>query len=176
MSSEKAEEKIPKTGAEEEQEDGDNAPAPEEECQAEFKPQVDLSQLPEIEVKTMEEDEEVLFKMRAKLFRFDKAANEWKERGTGDVKILKHKDSKKIRVLMRREKTLKICANHFIIPELQLKPNVGSDRSWVWTTPADFADEEAKAETLAIRFGTTENAQKFKEVFEEAQKEAVKSE
>eukprot|EP00695_Tsukubamonas_globosa_P003191 TRINITY_DN509_c0_g1_i5.p1 TRINITY_DN509_c0_g1~~TRINITY_DN509_c0_g1_i5.p1 ORF type:complete len:78 (+),score=33.38 TRINITY_DN509_c0_g1_i5:103-336(+) len=77
---------------------------------------------------------------------------------------------------MRREKTLKICANHFIIPELQLKPNVGSDRSWVWTTPADFADEEAKAETLAIRFGTTENAQKFKEVFEEAQKEAVKSE
>lgn len=31
----------------------------------------------------------------------------------GDVKFLKHKESGKIRVLMRREKTLKICANHY---------------------------------------------------------------
>lgn len=25
------------------------------------------------------------------MFRFDKAAQEWKERGTGDLKLLKHK-------------------------------------------------------------------------------------
>lgn len=31
----------------------------------------------------------------------------------GDVKFLKHKETGKIRVLMRREKTLKICANHY---------------------------------------------------------------
>lgn len=49
---------------------------------------------------------------RAKLFRFDKAANEWKERGTGDVRLLQHRDTLKIRLVMRRDKTLKVCANH----------------------------------------------------------------
>jgi Ran-binding protein 1 len=47
------------------------------------------------------------------MYRFDKPANEWKERGTGDVKLLQHKETKKIRVLMRRDKTHKICANHY---------------------------------------------------------------
>lgn len=49
---------------------------------------------------------------RAKLFRFEREAKEWKERGTGDIRLLKHKESGKIRVLMRRDKTLKVCANH----------------------------------------------------------------
>lgn len=29
------------------------------------------------------------------------------------AKLLQHRQSKKIRLLMRRDKTLKICANHF---------------------------------------------------------------
>lgn len=37
----------------------------------------------------------------------------WKERGVGTVKLLKHKESGKVRLLMRQNKTLKICANHF---------------------------------------------------------------
>jgi hypothetical protein len=49
---------------------------------------------------------------RAKLFRFDTGASEWKERGTGDVRLLKHKTTGKIRLVMRRDKTLKVCANH----------------------------------------------------------------
>lgn len=62
---------------------------------------------------TNEESETSVFKMRAKLFRFDKEASEWKERGTGDVKFLKHKESQKTRLVMRRDKTLKVCANHY---------------------------------------------------------------
>ena len=50
---------------------------------------------------------------REKLFRFDKENTQWKERGTGDVKFLKHREKGKIRLLMRREKTLKVCANHY---------------------------------------------------------------
>ena len=49
---------------------------------------------------------------RAKLFRFEKSTNEWKERGTGDVRLLQHAETKKIRLVMRRDKTLKVCANH----------------------------------------------------------------
>ena len=66
-----------------------------------------------VEVKTNEEDEDVQFKIRAKLFRFDKESKGWKERGTGDVRILKHKETKKVRLVMRRDKTLKVCANHY---------------------------------------------------------------
>ncbi|XP_043859593.1 ran-specific GTPase-activating protein isoform X2 [Dromiciops gliroides] len=129
--------------------------------------------LPEQEIKTLEEDEEELFKMRAKLFRFasENDLPEWKERGTGDVKLLKHKEKGTIRLLMRRDKTLKICANHYITPLMELKPNAGSDRAWVWNTHADFADESPKPELLAIRFLNAENAQKFKAKFEECRNE-----
>uniref|UniRef100_A0A8V5GHK2 Ran-specific GTPase-activating protein n=1 Tax=Melopsittacus undulatus TaxID=13146 RepID=A0A8V5GHK2_MELUD len=129
--------------------------------------------LPEQEIKTLEEDEEELFKMRAKLFRFasENDLPEWKERGTGDVKLLKHKEKGTIRLLMRRDKTLKICANHYITPLMELRPNAGSDRAWVWNTHADFADESPKPELLAIRFLNAENAQKFKAKFEECRNE-----
>ncbi|KAI9010475.1 hypothetical protein CLU79DRAFT_839607 [Phycomyces nitens] len=121
-----------------------------------------------VNIKTMEEDEDVIYKTRAKLFRYDKQLKEWKERGTGDVKFLMHKDTKKIRILMRRDKTLKICANHLVSSDMSLSPNIGSDRSWVYNVAADVSDGEPKAETLAIRFANAENAQIFKEKFEKA--------
>lgn len=49
---------------------------------------------------------------KCKLYRFDKDGNQWKERGVGTVKLLKHKESQKVRLVMRQSKTLKICANH----------------------------------------------------------------
>ena len=49
----------------------------------------------QIEVKTGEEDEDVIYSHRAKLYRF--TDSEWKERGLGDVKILRHKQTNKLR-------------------------------------------------------------------------------
>lgn len=95
---------------------------------------------------------------RAKLFRFDKESKEWKERGTGDVRLLKHKETSKVRLVMRRDKTLKVCANHYLSPDIKLQPNVGSDRSWVYNVTADVSDGEPNAETLAIRFANSESA------------------
>ena len=57
---------------------------------------------------------------RAKLFRFDKESKEWKERGTGDVRLLKHKETKKVGLVMRRVNKLKVCANHFCTSFLNL--------------------------------------------------------
>ncbi|CAO3661509.1 unnamed protein product [Rhizopus microsporus] len=138
----------------------------EEEPDVHFEPVIKLDQ---VETKTNEEDEEVLFKMRAKLFRFDAGAGEWKERGTGDVQFLKHKENKKIRLVMRRDKTLKVCANHYIETYMKLQPNVGYDRSWVWKVSADVSEGTPTAETLAIRFANSDNANAFKEEFEKAQ-------
>lgn len=49
------------------------------------------------------------------MFRYDTTESppEWKERGTGDVKLLRHSEKNCVRVVMRRDKTLKICANHY---------------------------------------------------------------
>ena len=51
--------------------------------------------LPEVIINSGEEEEETLFRMRAKLFRYDSVEDppEWKERGTGDVKLLKHNET-----------------------------------------------------------------------------------
>lgn len=127
-----------------------------------------------METKTNEELEEQTFKMRAKLFKFDRDSREWKERGTGDVRLLKHKDNGKTRLVMRRDKTLKVCANHYgiktpaewtthtlkggsVVPDMKLSPNVGSDRSWVWNAAADVSEGEPEAQTLAIRFANSES-------------------
>lgn len=87
-----------------------------EEPDVEFKPVVHLTE--KVDVKTNEELEEQTFKMRAKLFKFDRDSREWKERGTGDVRLLKHKENGKTRLVMRRDKTLKVCANHYGRSEL----------------------------------------------------------
>ena len=45
-------------------------------------------------MKTGEEEEEVLYSHKAKVYRYTEG--EWKERGLGDIKILKHKGSGKV--------------------------------------------------------------------------------
>ena len=55
-----------------------------------FVPNVDykpLVSLPEVKVKTGEEDWDKVFSDRAKLFRYDKTTQEWKERGLGEMTI-----------------------------------------------------------------------------------------
>ncbi|OCT92436.1 hypothetical protein XELAEV_18015491mg [Xenopus laevis] len=137
-----------------------------------FEPIVPLPE--KIHVKTGEEDEEEMFCNRAKLFRFDAETKEWKERGIGNVKILRHGLSGKIRLLMRREQVLKICANHYINADMKLKPNATSDKSYVWHA-YDYADEMPKPEQLAIRFKTVDEAVLFKAKFEEAQRLLAKA-
>ena len=94
-----------------------------------FEPIVPLPEL--VEVRTGEEDEEVLFKHRAKVssialaptltltltptmqvYRYCGETKQWKERGVGDIKILRHRVSGVQRVLLRRDQVHKIAANH----------------------------------------------------------------
>jgi len=118
-----------------------------------------------------EEGEEELFRMRAKLYRWAKETNEWKERGLGDIKILKHEDSGKVRILMRRDQTFKICCNHYLDPKMELSDHNGNEKAWLWTAFNDLSDDgmdlTVKEELFAIRFKTAEIAQKFQEKFNE---------
>lgn len=60
----------------------------EEEYDPHYEPIVPLPDT--IVVSTGEENEDVLFNERAKLFRFDASTKEWKERGIGQMKVLHH--------------------------------------------------------------------------------------
>ncbi|KAJ3440152.1 e3 sumo-protein ligase ranbp2-related [Anaeramoeba flamelloides] len=118
------------------------------------------------ESKEYEQEEESKFKTRAKLYRFEKKENKWKERGVGDIQIFQHKTSKRCRVLMRREQTYKVCANHYPAKYIKFKQNEGNTKSWIYNA-VDFSDGVAKDEILFIRFLKEESANKFKTVFEE---------
>jgi len=69
-----------------------------------FEPVIEMPD--KIEVITGEEDDDVMFEHRAKLYRFQD--KQWKERGLGNVKILRHRETGKCRLLMRREQVLKV--------------------------------------------------------------------
>ena len=71
-----------------------------------------LIDLPEVPSVTGEEEEEVLGEFRSKLYRWRN--KEWKERGLGDLKLLKSKDNQIVRLLMRQDNTKKVIANFFI--------------------------------------------------------------
>ncbi|GAA0148563.1 scaffold/adaptor protein [Lithospermum erythrorhizon] len=125
-----------------------------------------IVRLQEVAVTTGEEDEDCLLDLKAKLYRFDKEGNQWKERGVGTVKLLKHKETGKVRLVMRQNKTLKICANHLVLPTMTTQEHAGNEKSCVWHA-ADFADGELKDETFAIRFPSVENCKDFRQKIEE---------
>ncbi|PPE02391.1 hypothetical protein GOBAR_DD00579 [Gossypium barbadense] len=156
-------------------EDDDNAPAAavdDEDTGAQVAPIVKLE---EVAVTTGEEDEDPILDLKAKLYRFDKEGNQWKERGVGNVKLLKHKVNGKVRLVMRQSKTLKICANHFVIPTMTVQEHSGNDKSCVWHA-ADFADGNLKEEMFCIRFPSVENCKTFMETVQEVAESQGKKE
>ena len=124
-------------------------------------------ELPVSVVKSGEENEELIFKMRARLYRW--RDNEWKERGTGEVKLLRDKTEKRIRFVLRQDKTLKAVANFIVAPAplCELKPHQGSEKMFFFVA-YDFSDEEAAVEKFVIKLGNADNAKKFKEAFNDA--------
>lgn len=151
---------------------GDEDAGADERHGADFKP---LVQLAKVDIESGEDEEEVIFKRRCKVYLFikediyggEKRTNYWKERGTGDVKLLKHKTFGKIRLLMRQETTFKVCANHLVSPSVELEPNVGSEKSWVFSAN-DFAEGTVEEKLFAVKFGSVENAQDFKKAVDAA--------
>jgi len=138
-----------------------------------------IVRLEKVDLTKNEDNEKELYKMRAKLYRYfvdEEDGSMWKERGVGDVRILNNTESGTYRVLMRRDKTLKLCLNHFLLPNMEIKNHATNDKALLWSTPADFADGESKPETLCIRFGKTESASDFKAKFEECVRSVINNE
>ena len=96
---------------------------------------------------------------RAKLYRWGedvKGEKCWKDRGTGQLKLLKHHDTGKIRVLLRVDKTKKIRLNHYLQASVELQVNPTSDRTWNYITN-DFSDATPEMSSLAVKFKDPES-------------------
>lgn len=122
-----------------------------------------------VEVKSGEENYSIILKTKAKLLRFDEGENAWKERGQGDAKMLQSKSNPdQYMFIMRREGIGKLAAQHCLTKGMSIKVHQSSEKLLVWSSPADFADDEneGQPETFCIRFASKELADEFKTHFE----------
>jgi len=109
-------------------------------------------------VATHEEDEEETFRQRGKLSRL--ADGEWKQRGLGDIRLLKHKVTGRVRLVMRQEKTLKLVANHVVDPVTPLQARPDSDQYLVYKGD-DYSEGELKPTTYLLKVKDGEAAAAF---------------
>jgi Ran-binding protein 1 len=149
----------------EDDEDAEEEVNPEEEVKGDWKA-VDL---PEVEVRTGEEEKDLIYKGRGKLYRW--TDEQWKERGTGDIKLLRDRTSHKVTLVMRQDNTKKVVVNFLLEedPLCQLVPHAGSDKAWLWMAH-DYSEGEAQRHKFALRLSTPEKSQEFKKAFEDAKK------
>jgi Ran-binding protein 1 len=121
-----------------------------------------------------------VYTQRAKLYLYAETLlnagtgkKEWKERGIGNVRLLRHNDHGRIRVVMRQERTHKLLINHALVGGLVLVPHAASDRCVCWKAE-DFSDLQTLQVTeFCLRFGSTEILDAFKDAFYKYQKEMV---
>ncbi|TKA79169.1 hypothetical protein B0A55_03484 [Friedmanniomyces simplex] len=67
--------------------------------------------------------------------------------------------------------TLKVIANHHLVPDIKLAHNASSDRAWVWNTWAELSDGELQTFSSATRFASTKDAKLFNAAFFKVQQE-----
>ena len=75
---------------------------------------------------------------------------------------------------MRALQVLKICCNHHITGDLDLKPMpISEGKAWIWYA-MDFTEGDGNMEQLAVRFRDADVANNFKAVFDDS-KEKMKT-
>ena len=99
------------------------------------------------------------------MYKFDQKVKKWKERGVGEMKLLRHRVTRKPRLIMRRDQVHKICANHSLIATMKLEPFATNELTVTWTAFQDISEGEPEDLLLAARFKNTSILSEFKDVF-----------
>ncbi|KHJ91215.1 RanBP1 domain protein [Oesophagostomum dentatum] len=152
-------------GGKDKKDDGEAEHGADEEYEpdVQFAPVIPLPDL--VDVVTGEEEEQVVFTARAKLFRFVKETKENKERGVGDLKILRNPKTNCHRVVMRREQVHKVCANFAILPTIELNEKKGMPNVYNWICRDYSESPEGTDEIFTAKFKTAEIAKEFHDKF-----------
>ena len=142
---------------------------PENEADIHFQPVVSLPEA--VKVKSWDEDADTMFCQRSKLYRFDLDKSAWKERGMGELKIMRHRNTGQVKLIMRRDQVLKICCNHTLTPDMRVQPMSSSEKACVWFTSADYTDGVVRPEKLCAKFKTVQIANEFREAIDRCKAE-----
>lgn len=157
---------VTKDPEEEEHKEQDDDESEDDEIEKEVTGNWKIVDLPEIQVVTGEEKEEEIARFKSKVYRFrDK---EWKQRGIGELRFLKHKVSKLIRIIGRTEKTYRCMINHFLVKKGilgNLEKLQTHENAWSWAGH-DISDEVPTIDKFGARFDTKEEFDRFGALFE----------
>lgn len=123
-----------------------------------------------VDVKSGEEKYDILFEESGKLLRFDEGENQWKERGQGTCKVMRHKeDAGKFMFIFRRTEIGKLAAQHYLIKGMKVKLHPQNDKFLIWTAFKDYTDdEEGFPENFVLRFTSKEVAERALKQMESA--------
>lgn len=114
----------------------------------------------QIEVKTGEEDETEEFRVRAKVYTLDKdeqkSSLKWKERGVGPLKLNVNKDTKRARLVMRTEATLRVTLNAPLFPEFKVER--ASERCVRFTSVTSQTGESGVSVPYLVKVATPDDA------------------
>lgn len=124
-----------------------------------------------------EEDEEVVHEVRAKALRHtplkpdedededekDKKKSPWRTEGLGPLRVLKHKTTGVVRILLRTEPSGKVAMNKLVLPEIEYKVDKGAK----WMKMITAKDDGKGLETWMLQVRNNEFAVKLASALEE---------
>lgn len=118
-----------------------------------------------------EEDETTVHDVRAKVMKFEapgkgsegdeKKKSPWSTKGVGPLRLLKHKTTGAVRLLLRREPTGQVALNRVVLPSMNYEPA----EKYVKVTTSD--ESGSGLETWMIQVKTKDLAKSLAEALEE---------
>ncbi|KAK6457930.1 nuclear pore protein [Scheffersomyces xylosifermentans] len=135
---------------------GDEDKVEGEETGGDFKPIAHLASEKVENVSTGEEKEDLLYTKRTKLMLFDPASKEnpYINKGVGDLKVLKDKDSNKSRILVRADGGLRVLLNVAISKEMSYT-QIGNGS--MVRIPTVNPNDTTKIETYILKVKTADD-------------------
>jgi len=115
------------------------------------------------------QEDEVLFKAKCKLYYFAKETNTLEERAQGTMIIGKRPKSNLVRIVVFREQIGRLGCNHYINPGLKAQAHKKMMNGWMWMTTEDTVESDAlrdKKQLFVVKFNSEEDSVKFGEEYE----------
>ena len=122
--------------------------------------------IPQPITKSGDDQFEILYTGECKAYRFYE--NEWKERGFGEFRILKHKIDKYILFVLRQAKTFFIRINFIIKKDLIYEYLTGNNRVLTFKNIVDLSEGVDKPQKyfISLKFPNSELCDEFKSIMD----------
>ena len=108
-----------------------------------------------------EENEDVVLQVKAKALKWDTVTSTWASKGVGPLRVLKNRESRLSRVLLRQDPSGRIVIN------FALSKSFTYESSQSKTVRVPFLGESGKIETWMIKVGNDDDAKKLANALEE---------